>query len=76
MGYFSCGAEGNDYEARYCSRCIHGQDQEEGCPVMSAHVIHNYKECNNPSSILHMLIPRDDVGNNKQCRMFVAEGGG
>ena len=69
MGYFSNGTEGEMYEERYCSKCLHEKD---GCAVMLAHLIHNYDECNNPESILHMLIPKtkDNLGNEK-CRMFV-----
>ena len=60
------------YKEEYCSRCIHqgGQD-EPGCPVMLAHILHNYKECNNDASILHLLIPRDKDGWNEKCGMFV-----
>lgn len=69
MGYFSNGCEGLSYEARWCDRCIH---QPDGCAVMEAHSEHNYDECNNPRSILHLLIPRtvDKLGN-EQCRMFI-----
>lgn len=69
MGYFSNGTEGDLYESEYCSRCIHSQ-KEGGCAVMLAHMLHNYKECNNEDSILHLLIPRDEKGFNKQCEMF------
>jgi hypothetical protein len=67
MGYFSNGTEGEIYSETYCSKCLHC----EGCPIWLAHMIHNYDECNNPKSILHMLIPRskDDLGNEK-CKMF------
>lgn len=70
MGYFACGSEGMDYEERYCRRCIHGVD--EACPVMNAHLLFNYDECNKPDSILHMLIPRSRDGlTNLKCAMFV-----
>lgn len=39
---------------------------------MLAHLLHNYEECNNSNSILHILIPRDENGDNKKCLMFVA----
>ena len=69
MGYFSNGAEGGDYHAQWCSRCVH--DVEENCPVWLAHLIHNYSECNNEESILHLLIPRSESGlDNEQCRLF------
>ena len=68
MGYFSNGAEGRAYMARYCDRCVH---QAEGCAVWLAHLTCNYDECNKPDSILHALIPQTDDGlSNEQCRMF------
>lgn len=67
MGYFSNGSEGADYEAAYCVRCVHLQ----GCAVWLAHMLHNYDECNNEKSILHLLIPRSDNGlGNEECLMF------
>lgn len=70
MGYFSNGSEGMDYQARWCDRCVHDEDQR--CPLWLAHLIHNYKECNNKESILHMLIPRGKDGlENEQCKMFI-----
>lgn len=70
MGYFSNGTEGDMYEEEYCNHCVH-EDEEKGCAVMLAHLIHNYKECNKKDSILHMLIPRDAQGFNEKCRMFI-----
>ncbi len=70
MGYFSNGTEGMDYEARYCDKCIH---QEQGCAVWLAHMMHNYDECNNEKSILHILIPRNKEGWNEKCKMFHAK---
>lgn len=69
MAYFSNGAEGMIYEDHYCAHCVHC----DGCAVWMAHKIHNYKESNNPESILHMLIPRSEDGlSNEQCAMFFA----
>jgi len=65
MGYFPNGSAGMDYESRYCEECVH----YEGCAVWLAHMIHNYDECNNKKSILHILIPRDGIHNDK-CTMF------
>ena len=65
MGYFSNGSEGMDYEARYCEKCVH----YDGCAVWMMHIDHNYDECNKPDSFLHVLIPREGLGNGK-CRMF------
>jgi hypothetical protein len=71
MGYFSNGTEGMLYEERYCSRCIHA-DPEHACPIWMLHGLHNYEECNKPSSFLHVLIPRSkDKLDNEQCSMFV-----
>lgn len=71
MGYFSNGSEGDWYERTYCDRCIHqGPDDGPGCAVMLAHLLHNYQECNNKESILHLLIPRKPDGFNDQCAMF------
>lgn len=67
MGYFSNGTEGESYEERYCERCKH----YDGCTVWLAHMIHNYDECNNKDSILHLLIPRGERGGNAQCTMFI-----
>ena len=68
MGYFSNGTEGQIYEAKWCDRCEH----QEGCAVWMAHMLHNYKECNDKESILHLLIPRSEGGiGNEQCRMFI-----
>lgn len=69
MGYFSNGSEGDAYEREYCSKCIHNND-EGGCAVAVAHRIHNYSECNNPDSILHMLIPMSKDAFNEKCKMF------
>jgi hypothetical protein len=75
MGYFSNGSEGMDYEARYCSRCVHeGGPDGPGCAVWGAHLFANYAECNNKDSILHQLIPRDARGENMQCAMFYERG--
>ena len=71
MGYFANGTDGMAYEAKYCMKCIHyGDDEGPGCPIWLAHLLHNYEECDNDESILHILIPRKDV-ENLQCRMFI-----
>ena len=70
MGYFSNGTEGEIYAERFCERCVHN----EGCAVWTAHMLHNYRDCNDPGSILHILIPRSEDGvGNEQCRMFTAK---
>jgi hypothetical protein len=72
MGYFPNGTSGEFYEEEWCDRCVH---QENGCAVWLAHLLRNYEECNNPDSILHILIPRSkDKLSNEQCRMFIEKG--
>lgn len=72
MGYFSTRTEGMDYEARYCDRCVHQGDAETGgCAIWLAHMLHNYRDCNDKDSILHLLIPRSADGlDNEQCKLF------
>lgn len=72
MGYFSNGTEAMMYEEQYCDNCVHqdGPDGKSGCAVWLAHFLYNYKECNNPESILHLLIPRSKDGlTNEKCLM-------
>lgn len=73
MGYFPNGTAGALYEEKYCTHCIHGGDGKDGagCPVMLAHILYGYEQCDQPESILHLLIPRDENGWNEQCKMFV-----
>jgi hypothetical protein len=76
MGYFSNGTEGYDYEDRYCRRCANYRDKSdtgsETCPIIDAHKLYNYDECNKPDSILHILIPfkKEGLGND-ECAMFL-----
>ena len=74
MGYFSNGTEGMDYQEQYCFKCRNWSD-EKGCAVWNAHEFRNYKEANNPDSILHDLSPRskDGLGNEK-CLMYLKKG--
>lgn len=72
MAYFSNGTEGMIYEEQWCSRCSHYGEDGCGCAVLEAHMLHNYDECNNEGSILHMLIPRSKDGlSNERCRMLI-----
>lgn len=72
MGYFSNGTEGEIYYEDYCIRCVHDRDND--CPVWNAHLLYSYRDCNDETSILHMLIPRSkDHLSNEACLMFVAE---
>ena len=72
MGYFSNGTEGMSYEEKYCSKCLHEKPDDGGCMVWFLHMLHNYKECNNKDSMLHVLIPLTKDGlSNDECSMFV-----
>ena len=71
MGYFSNGTEGSEYEAEYCSRCVHEEnDEETGCAVWMLHFLHNPDGANDPDHFLNALIPRHDAGQNEECTMF------
>ena len=67
MGYFANGTESMIYEEKYCSKCIHNED----CTISLLHLTHNYDECNNDDSMLHVLIPRNEKGFNEKCTMFI-----
>jgi len=71
MGYFANGTEGDMYEEEYCENCVHYGEIGD-CAVLHAHALYNYDECNNPKSILHILIPRKN-GQNQKCTMFIEQ---
>lgn len=75
MGYFANGTEGEWYEDKICSRCIHYDDSEgygNMCPVWEVHLLHNYtKEGSDTEMILNTLIPRSGT-HNKLCGMWKA----
>ena len=77
MGYFSNGTEGDDYEARYCCKCLN-YDDEMGCPILNLHLLWNYdavgpsvdpNERDAKAYALNHFIPRKGI-ENLQCRMF------
>lgn len=74
MAYFPNGTAGDMFEAEWCNRCAH-EDEEKGCPVMLAHILFCYELCNNkehPGKVmLDMLIPEDC----SSCTMFVRRQG-
>ena len=71
MGYFSNGTEGMLYEDDFCSRCVHQKPDDGGCAVWLAHMLYNYRDCNDENSILHLLIPRSkDKLSNEKCTMW------
>jgi hypothetical protein len=77
MAYFPNGTSGMIYEEQYCFNCVHGN---EGCPVMDAHNLYNYDQCEEDDrgkaikTILDLLIPetKDGLGA-EQCTMFLAK---
>ena len=77
MGYFPNGTSGDLYQEHICERCRHHPDHDDleqpSCAVWFAHMERNYKDCNNPDSPLHILIPRNAKGENERCRMFIAK---
>lgn len=75
MGYFPNGTDAEIYKEAYCYQCVNWKDDGNGfgCAIMDIHFVSNYDECNNKNSILHILIPRDKDGSNKECRMFSKE---
>lgn len=74
MGYFANSEDGAQYEQQWCDRCVHQMDESGGCAVMTAHLLRSYEECNKQDSLLNVLIPRNQDGENLMCRMFKDEG--
>lgn len=76
MGYFPNGDAGEYFAAKNCAHCKHRPDDEEQdiCPVMAAHLIYNYDQFEDEklAGVLGLLIPRDKVGQNEGCAMFLA----
>ena len=72
MGYFANGMEGNAYWKKYCSKCAHewtGSEIVVNCPVWTAHILWDGGECDKPDSILHRMIPRNGIKNEK-CNFY------
>ena len=75
MGYFSNGAEGQDYEERYCRRCIYyGPADGPGCPVWGLHLTYNSEQNRHKriETILSEFIPINGLSNG-QCKMFAED---
>lgn len=70
MGFFANGTQGQIYESKYCYKCAHYDNNDEGCQVWLAHLIYNYDNCKNENSILQLLIPYKN-GSNYKCTMFI-----
>jgi hypothetical protein len=77
VAYFANGSEGDYYEDKYCSKCVH----EENCAVLHLHSIWNYQawggnipctalpESKVKFEALNTLWPRED-DHNGECSMF------
>ena len=74
MGYFANGTEGELYEARYCSRCLHGRQDSRPCAIWGAHLVYNYDQNHKEdvSALLGMLIPTIGIDNG-ECEMFIED---
>ena len=70
MGYFPNSTAAEIFQSSNCYHCVHNpiDEDDDGCAVWGAHMAYNYDECNNPDSILHWLIPKDE----NKCNMFHA----
>jgi hypothetical protein len=79
MGYFANGTENDMYVAEWCSRCVHGKNDQTGCGVMNLHWIWNYDQHGDDlvskakKDGLTILIPQRKDGFNDMCSMFVRE---
>lgn len=75
MGYFPNGTEGEAYLDKFCYRCVHLKDEDDGrgpgCPVWDLHLLLNYHRDGRNAGMLDSFIPRDEEGYNLECRMFV-----
>lgn len=78
MAYFSNGTEGDCYESKWCSRCVHSGKDGVQCEVMLVHHLYAYqlggadKETDPGKLILDQLIPMDAKGLYAvQCKMFI-----
>lgn len=69
MGYFANDTEYQIYAERWCYKCKHFPD----CTILDLHYIHNYLECNNEASFLHVFIPRNKEDDNEKCAMFIED---
>lgn len=75
MGYFPNATTQDEWEAGNCHGCLH-QDAEgqDGCPVMTAHLIGNYAQLREGetagllAAVLDLLVPRE-VLTNGPCKL-------
>ena len=71
MGYFANATEAEYWKAQHCSKCAHFHETCE-CPVLFAHWLWGYDDCNNKDSRLHSMIQHNGVENGK-CFAFVED---
>jgi hypothetical protein len=76
MGYFANGTEGMGFAENYCDKCILRVTSKYGCPIWAAHSEFNYRDCNNPKSILHWFITPGTEANGwaQTCAWFTTPG--
>lgn len=82
MAYFPNGTSGISYMERFCFRCVHWKDlndgRGEGCPIMDLHILWNYDAVGDDAdptkkTALNNLIPlRKDGLGNEECSCFVS----
>lgn len=75
MAYFPNGTTAEIAQEEYCLKCLHGQDEEKGCPVWDLHFHWNYDAVGADADAdkklaLDMLWPQDGL-HPGDCRMFV-----
>ncbi len=81
MAYFSNGTEGEQYEEKYCIKCVNWRDKDNdgchGCPIWDLHFLYAYEECNgtgNAKAMLDHLIPMNkETHFAEECSMFLPE---
>ncbi len=81
MAYFSNGTEGDQYEEKYCIKCVNWRDKDNdgayGCPIWDLHMFYAYEECNgtgNAKAMLDHLIPMNkETHFAEECSMFLPE---
>lgn len=75
--YFSNGQHGDLYEEKWCNRCIHQGDDEQGesCPVWMLHFMWNdeWHDDETKRAALDWFIPRRQGEDFPECAMFVSK---
>src|SRR5688572_29108101 len=75
MGYFSNGSEGENFQSKFCARCVH--DMNQNCPIWLLHLMWNYDAIGKTpdetkAAALETLMPRSKDGLSNKCNMFHA----